>query len=235
MADAQILAGGVEAAPLAYTVPNAQEIILKAAFATFDGSGAGAAFLPCVRIISSGNKIVGEYITDSSVAAGSSAEVSFAPFLRNAGSAAAAVLSYAVYNQSGATGGTSQWGSVTTNDAATFSIDSGDSTLAVIAAQGVYQVTVVARVSILASPYTILSNQYISAVDTVSGSTVVSETLIVKGQTDSTLPHANSVLATSAQLYGFAPNVAPYKLRASHSPPEANVSVPVALEIVKVA
>lgn len=102
MADAQILAGGVEPAPLAYTVPNAQEIILKAAFATFDGSAAAGAFLPCVRILSSGGKVVGEYITDSSVAAGSSAEVSFAPFLRNAGGGAAATAeSFAIAYRTG--------------------------------------------------------------------------------------------------------------------------------------
>lgn len=79
MADELIVAGGVSAAPLAYTVPGAQEIIVKALFATFDGSAAAAAFLPCVRVLAPGGKVVGEYITDSTVAAGASAEVSFFP------------------------------------------------------------------------------------------------------------------------------------------------------------
>lgn len=87
MADAQILATQVSAAPLVYTIPGGQEIILKALFASFDGTGAAGAFLPCVRILSDAGKVVGEYVTDSTVAAGSSADVSFAPFLRNAGGA----------------------------------------------------------------------------------------------------------------------------------------------------
>lgn len=89
MADVQIVAGGVSAAPLAYTVPGAQEIILKALFATFNGAAAASSFLPCIRIVAPGGKVVGEYITDTAVSAGSSAEVSFAPFLRGTGASAA--------------------------------------------------------------------------------------------------------------------------------------------------
>jgi hypothetical protein len=70
---------------LSYTVPGQQEIILKSLFANFDGSGAAAAFLPCIRILAPGGGVVAEYITDTPVAAGASAEVTFAPFLRNAG------------------------------------------------------------------------------------------------------------------------------------------------------
>jgi hypothetical protein len=83
VADTQIVAGGVVAAPLAYTIPGSQEIIIKSLFASFDGTGAAGAFLPTVRIVAPGGKVVGEYITDASVSAGSSAEVSFAPFLRS--------------------------------------------------------------------------------------------------------------------------------------------------------
>jgi len=79
MADVQITAPGVVAAPLDYLVPGSQEIIVKAAFATFDGTAAAAAFLPCLRVVSPGGKVVGEYVTDSSVAAGASADVSFFP------------------------------------------------------------------------------------------------------------------------------------------------------------
>lgn len=97
MPDLQIPAPGVKAAPLIYTVPGSVEMIVKAAFATFNGAGAGGAFLPCLRVLSPAGLVVGEYVTDSSVAAGSSAEVSFAPFLRGAtaGGAAAATPDYA--------------------------------------------------------------------------------------------------------------------------------------------
>jgi hypothetical protein len=89
VADTQILAGGVKTAPLAYVVPGLQEIIVKAGFATFDGTGAAGSFLPCFRLLSPANKVVGEYITDTAVAAGASAEVSWFPGL--SGSAAADV------------------------------------------------------------------------------------------------------------------------------------------------
>jgi hypothetical protein len=84
VADTQIRGLGSGPAPLSYIVPGAQEIVLKSLFASFDGTGAGGSFLPCVRIVAPGGGVVAEYITDSAVAAGSSAEVSFAPFLRGA-------------------------------------------------------------------------------------------------------------------------------------------------------
>ena len=89
MADAQIRGLGTSSAPLTYTVPGAQEIILKNLFATFDGSGAAGSLLPCIRIVAPGGGVVGEYITDAAVAAGASAEVTFAPFLRSFGTGTA--------------------------------------------------------------------------------------------------------------------------------------------------
>lgn len=93
MPDLQIPAPGTKAAPLVYTVPGSVEMIVKAAFATFNGTGAGGAFLPCLRVLSPAGLVVGEYVTDSSVAAGSSAEVSFAPFLRASAGATPAAAS----------------------------------------------------------------------------------------------------------------------------------------------
>jgi hypothetical protein len=98
MPDVQILAPGDENAPLPYVVLGSQRIIPKALFATFDGSGAGGSFLPCIRILSPAGEVVGEYVTDEAVAAGSSADVSFAPFLRGAQSSAAAAASYAIFD-----------------------------------------------------------------------------------------------------------------------------------------
>ena len=83
--DALVSVPGSGAAPLTYLIAAAQEIILKAAFANFDGRAAAASFLPCLRILSPSGHVVGEYVAQSSVAAGGSAEVSFAPFLGGAG------------------------------------------------------------------------------------------------------------------------------------------------------
>ena len=104
MADSQILATQVSAAPLQYVIPGGQEIILRALFASFDGTGAAGAFLPCVRIVSDAGKVVGEYVTDSAVTAGNSADVSFAPFLRNAATSptpSGASLPFAIAYRSG--------------------------------------------------------------------------------------------------------------------------------------
>jgi hypothetical protein len=91
VADTQIRGLGTSPAPLSYVVPGSQEIVLVSLFAEFDGTGAAGSFLPCVRIVAPGGGVVGEYITDSAVAAGSSAEVTFAPFLRNAAAGGADV------------------------------------------------------------------------------------------------------------------------------------------------
>lgn len=76
--------GGIGPAPQAYEVPNSTEIIPRVVFATFDGSGAAGAFLPTVQIISDGGEVVASVSTDTAVAAGDSASVTFAPFLRAA-------------------------------------------------------------------------------------------------------------------------------------------------------
>lgn len=68
--------------PVSYTVPNAAEIVVKAVNATFDGSGAAGTFAPTVEIVSDGGVVVARVPCQTSVAAGGSAEVTFAPFLR---------------------------------------------------------------------------------------------------------------------------------------------------------
>lgn len=82
--DVTVTVPGSQSAPLATTLAPGFEIILKAAFASFNGSGSASAFLPCLRILDPSGHVVGQYVTDSTVAAGSSADVSFAPFLRAA-------------------------------------------------------------------------------------------------------------------------------------------------------
>jgi len=87
-ADVQILGTGSKAAPLDYVLPSGSELVLKAVRADFNGAGAASAFLPALEIISDAGHSVGVYPTDVAVAAGGSASVSFAPFLRNAAAAA---------------------------------------------------------------------------------------------------------------------------------------------------
>lgn len=81
--DALVSVPGSGAAPLPLTIAGAQEIILRAAFASFDGTTAASSYLPALRITSPSGQEVGTYPVDTAVSAGASADVSFAPFLRN--------------------------------------------------------------------------------------------------------------------------------------------------------
>jgi len=74
-------------APTTYTVPNAAEIVPKAINATFDGTGASGSFAPTVEYVSDGGVVVARVPCQTTVAAGGSAEVTFAPFLRGGGGA----------------------------------------------------------------------------------------------------------------------------------------------------
>jgi len=82
MADVQILATGVSAAPLDYDVPAANAITPKACFAHYDGSGSAGAYLPALEIISDSGHTVTIAVPSSSVAAGGTADVSWFPWRR---------------------------------------------------------------------------------------------------------------------------------------------------------
>lgn len=75
--DQQVLVAGTAPTPALFRVPGNGQIRPKAIFATFDGSGAAAPFLPAVKITSDGGELVGVYPTCASVAAGGSAAVSW--------------------------------------------------------------------------------------------------------------------------------------------------------------
>lgn len=97
-ATTQISGLGTKAAPLNYTVPSSQVIALNGVFASFDGTGAGGDFQPCVTIISDSGHIVAK-CPGSTVTAGDSADVTFAPFLEAPAAAASSVTRYTgVYN-----------------------------------------------------------------------------------------------------------------------------------------
>ena len=81
MADLQILATGVAAAPSDVVIPDSAEIQPKSVRATFDGSGAGGPFLPTLVLVSDAGHEAWRVPTAIPVAAGDSAEVSWAPFL----------------------------------------------------------------------------------------------------------------------------------------------------------
>jgi hypothetical protein len=80
VADTQFSPLGTGAAPQDWTLPGSLELTLVGAQAIFDGTAAGASFLPALQIISDSGKSVGIYITDTAATAGSIAEVSFFPF-----------------------------------------------------------------------------------------------------------------------------------------------------------
>ena len=100
-ADVQVPIPGTSDAPFDYQIPQSVEFLLKSVRASFDGSGAAAAFLPAVELIAPGGASSWLVPTDSAVAAGGSADVTFAPFLRNAPAAtpAAAAAIYATAPQ----------------------------------------------------------------------------------------------------------------------------------------
>lgn len=79
MADVTLVTGGAEPAPLEYTLPGAQEIVLKAVTASFDGAGAGGSYVPTLQILAPNGLIVASCPIDSPVAAGASADVSWFP------------------------------------------------------------------------------------------------------------------------------------------------------------
>lgn len=70
------------ALPAAYTLPPGFNIRLDSIAAMFDGSGAGEDFYPCLAIYSQNGKLIGRFFSAQALAAGDTAEVTFAPFLR---------------------------------------------------------------------------------------------------------------------------------------------------------
>jgi hypothetical protein len=77
--DTQILASGSASVPETYTVPSAQEIMVKFVSCTFDGTGASGDFLPMLSIIPPGGIGAGECPMTTTVTAGASAEVTWFP------------------------------------------------------------------------------------------------------------------------------------------------------------
>lgn len=88
MADTQITPLGDITAPADWTLSDAQIVTIGSLFAHFDGSGAAGSFVPTVQIISDAGKTVLIVPQDTTIAAGASADASWASFLRTATTAA---------------------------------------------------------------------------------------------------------------------------------------------------
>lgn len=84
MPDVKVNVPGTGTPDLDYAVPGNSEFLLKQAFASFDGSGAGASWLPTLQLIGPDGNVAGEYFPDTPVAAGVVADTTFGPFLRGA-------------------------------------------------------------------------------------------------------------------------------------------------------
>lgn len=80
MPDTQYVAPfGDKATPARWVLPAALEFMPKLAFARFDGSAAAGNYAPCLRLISDSGHVAAEAISDTSVAAGGSADVTWFP------------------------------------------------------------------------------------------------------------------------------------------------------------
>jgi hypothetical protein len=88
----QIYADGPIATPATYEVPGSAQIVPIAVQALLNGSGASGDFVPTLIFRSQAGHVIARVPTTTTVKAGSSAEVTWAPFLRGAGAAAAAGL-----------------------------------------------------------------------------------------------------------------------------------------------
>jgi hypothetical protein len=90
VADTTIAGLPTKAAPLDYLIPKSIEVLPRSIQATFDGTGAGAAFLPTLQVIADSGVVVGTYPVDTAVAAGASATASWFPGVTKAAASAAA-------------------------------------------------------------------------------------------------------------------------------------------------
>lgn len=68
------------ALPDGYRLSDAEVLKIEAAFASFDGSGAASAFEPCLTFKAPDGAVLSRVRPSSTIAAGASADVSYAPF-----------------------------------------------------------------------------------------------------------------------------------------------------------
>lgn len=149
MAETQILPVGTLATPADVTLDANQTITAEVLFAHFDGTLAAGLFVPTVQIISDSGATVLEVPQDATVAAAASVEASWAPFLKTASAAAAAVVptlptaQFSTGTFSTVNGTTNaNWTARKTNDSSYYAIDGTDASHANILKAGTYQVMI---------------------------------------------------------------------------------------------
>lgn len=79
MADVEILAQQLSAAPLPYVIPGGQEIELKVLAAAFDGSAASAPWQPAIQVVGPSGQVLRTFPLSTALAAGASADVTWFP------------------------------------------------------------------------------------------------------------------------------------------------------------
>jgi hypothetical protein len=99
----QILGLGTSHVPLEYQVAGGQVLDLIAVNADFDGAAAGVNFEPVVEIVSDAGEVMARGVGPT-ITAGSSASVTFAPFLRSAGSSSGGGIDFNKINDHAADG-----------------------------------------------------------------------------------------------------------------------------------
>lgn len=103
MPDVTIKAVATEDAPADYAVPPAQEIIIKLASASFDGTEAAGSYVPTLELVSPDRDVIGSFPVGNALAAGASADISWFPRggIGGAGSALVPPSSYSVWGDDG--------------------------------------------------------------------------------------------------------------------------------------
>ena len=81
MADVAINAAQVQPTPGGYRIVGGQEIVVRSVRVSYDGTGAGAPFVPVLQLVAPGptSTIVSEFPLGTQVAAGASADISWFP------------------------------------------------------------------------------------------------------------------------------------------------------------
>ena len=165
MADSQFNPLGSVTAPADWQLPPSLNLLLKNVYASYDGTGAGGSFQPCLQIISDSGHTVGSYPCPTSVAAGGSADVTWFPRLaapatatglpwlfvtRSPGASLASATSYSEVDLNPALGSV-RWGSDGSGDVTLANV--GDGTYGPsFNANGLYLVTWQAGISVNAAP-----------------------------------------------------------------------------------
>jgi hypothetical protein len=84
--------------PAQYVVPPSMDLQLQSVVARFNGSGAGAAFWPCLSVFTSDDHLVGRFRPSTQMEAGDSGVVTYAPFLKDDVSSGGCTVLTRVFN-----------------------------------------------------------------------------------------------------------------------------------------